>query len=154
MEDLVLTSLWLGFALRLTHALDPDHLVAVETMAVESESIRRLSAFGIFWGMGHTMALALVSGVVLTLKWTIPEFLATGMEAIIAMMIIFLGGSLVWHAAQSLTVHSHAHTHGDTPHAIFIFTQGARKSITLISLDLGTRPLRWEWSMEWQGVRC
>ena len=119
MEDLVLTSLWLGFALGLTHALDPDHLVAVGTMAVESESIRRSSALGIFWGMGHTMALALIGGVVLTLKWTIPEFLATGMEAIIAMMIIFLGGSLVWHAAQSLTVHSHAHTHGDTQHSHF-----------------------------------
>lgn len=43
MEDLGLTSLWLGFALGLTHALDPDHLVAVGTMAVESESIRRSS---------------------------------------------------------------------------------------------------------------
>lgn len=62
MPDVIVTSLILGFTLGLMHAFDPDHLVAVGTMAAELDSVRRSSLLGICWGMGHTTTLALVGG--------------------------------------------------------------------------------------------
>lgn len=116
MENLVLTSLLLGFVLGLAHAFDPDHLVAVGTLAVNSESVHQSSLFGVFWGAGHTVTLAVVGGTVLSLKLTIPAHLATGMEVIVAGMIILLGASLLWHSSSAWTLHSHSHAHGDSTH--------------------------------------
>jgi len=116
MDDLILTSLLLGFMLGLSHALDADHVVAVGTLAAETENLKRSSILGLFWGMGHTVTLAVLGTIVLSLKWHIPPMVATGMEVLVAAMIISLGGLLLWRVQRPLTFHTHTHSHDDKAH--------------------------------------
>jgi high-affinity nickel-transport protein len=116
-QELVLTPLYLGFTLGLTHAFDPDHLVAVSTLVSREKSVRRSALIGVVWGLGHTASLALVGFAVLTLKLTIPPALARGMELGVALMVILLGGNLLWRSVQALVLHTHPHSHDGFTHA-------------------------------------
>ena len=116
MDDLILSSLFLGFLLGLSHALDADHVVAVGTLAAETESLKRSSILGICWGIGHTVTLLVVGGLVLSLKWQVPETLASSMEVVVAGMIVGLGALLLWRARRPLTLHAHTHSHDDGTH--------------------------------------
>ena len=115
MEPVMLTSLTLGFTIGLMHAFDPDHLVAMSTMVSRERSIRRSSMLGAMWGLGHTTSLALMGLAVLALQLTIPPSLSKGMEFAVAMMIVALGGHLIWRTAKDLKVHKHSHFHDDSP---------------------------------------
>lgn len=117
MDHLLITSLLLGFTLGMTHALDPDHLIAMGTLAAESRDIRRSALMGAIWGVGHTCALALVGYLVLSLKWTIPLQMAAYMEVLVGTMIVVLGINLLWKTLQPWTVHLHEHDHEETTHS-------------------------------------
>lgn len=117
MEPLILTSLSLGFTVGLMHAFDPDHLVAMSTMVSRERSIRRSSLLGAMWGLGHTTSLALVGLAVLALQLTIPPSLSKGMELAVAMMIVALGGHLIWQSAKEFGLHRHTHAHDGPNHA-------------------------------------
>ena len=57
-----------GFVLGLKHATDPDHIVAVTTFLGEQRQLRRACGIGLFWGLGHTIALSIAGLVVIGLK--------------------------------------------------------------------------------------
>ena len=57
--------LGLGFVLGLKHATDPDHIVAVTTFLGEERHLRRACAIGLFWGLGHTIALSIAGLMVI-----------------------------------------------------------------------------------------
>lgn len=46
----------LGFLLGIRHAMEPDHVIAVSTIASQSKKIWHASLAGIFWGIGHTLS--------------------------------------------------------------------------------------------------
>lgn len=119
--DLALwTSLMLGFLLGIVHAFDPDHLVAVGTLAADSDNVRESSMLGVFWGIGHTLTLALVGSLVLVTETAIPSVVAEGMEGLVGIMIVVLGGRLLWCTlSRPLTVHSHVHRHESMTHRHF-----------------------------------
>ena len=117
MESLIATSLFLGFVLGVAHACDPDHLVAVGTLTAESKNARQASVLGMVWGIGHTIALALMGTLVLNMKWTVPDQFSIAMEAIVGLIIVILGVNLLWRSFQTLTIHTHQHSHDGTTHA-------------------------------------
>lgn len=117
MDHLIITSLLLGLTLGIVHALDPDHLIAMGTLAAESRDIRRSALLGAMWGVGHTCALAIVGYLVLSLKWTFPTQMTTHMEVVVGAMIVILGVQLLWRSFQPWTVHLHAHEHDDFTHS-------------------------------------
>ena len=117
MENLIVTSLLLGFTLGAAHAFDPDHLVAVGTLTAESKNARQASVLGVIWGAGHTLALALAGSIVLSMKWHVSDQFSVGMEMIVGLMIILLGVNLLWRSFQTLTVHTHQHSHDGSTHA-------------------------------------
>ncbi len=117
MEPIILTSLSLGFTVGLMHAFDPDHLVAMSTMVSRERSIRRSSLLGAMWGLGHTISLALVGLAVLVLQLTIPPSLSKGMEFAVAMMIVALGGHLIWQSAKEFSLDRHTHSHEGPSHS-------------------------------------
>ncbi len=112
----MLSSLFLGFLLGLSHALDADHVVAVGTLAAETESLKRSSILGLCWGIGHTVTLTVIGGLLLSLKWKIPDSLAVSLEVLVAGMIIALGTLLLWRARMPMTLHAHTHSHDDSTH--------------------------------------
>ncbi|RMH09539.1 MAG: urease accessory protein UreH [Nitrospirae bacterium] len=117
MDSLIPSTLWLGLLLGMTHALDPDHVVAVGTLAAESQSLRRSLWLGVAWGIGHTLMLAIVGSLLLSFKWTIPPILATSFEMLVALMIITLGVMLISRTRQPLVLHAHVHTHETFSHS-------------------------------------
>ncbi|RMH32305.1 MAG: urease accessory protein [Nitrospirae bacterium] len=120
MDTTILMALILGLTMGMSHAFDPDHLVAMSTFAAESESVRDASWLGFWWGAGHTLALGLVGGTVLILDLAIPPSWAVGMEGLVGIMIIVLGGRLLWRVVRRpVIVHHHVHRHGQHIHRHF-----------------------------------
>jgi high-affinity nickel-transport protein len=81
----------LGFLLGVRHAVDPDHVVAVGTMATRSFSFRRSASLGALWGAGHTLTIMLVGGAIVLLRTAVSPRIALAMEFGVAIMLIVLG---------------------------------------------------------------
>ena len=103
--------LGLGFILGLKHALDADHLVAVSTIVSERKGFWNSSVVGALWGLGHTAALLAVGLLVIAFNFQIPSKVALGMEFAVAVMLVALGGNLLWKIYKGATFHIHAHSH-------------------------------------------
>jgi len=89
MSGLALTLLF-GLLLGMKHATEPDHIVAVSTIASRTNKLSLSSLAGVFWGIGHTLTLLVVGMIVISLKQHIPEIVVTWMEMAVGMMIIVL----------------------------------------------------------------
>ena len=114
----LLTSL-LGLSIGMRHALEPDHLAAVSTLATEQKSARAGLWLGALWGIGHSVSLLLVGGGLALLEEKMPVRLAHSFELLVAAMIIALGVRAVVRSvregrAGALATHNHGvlvHTH-------------------------------------------
>src|SRR5439155_9396289 len=104
-ETSILLVLGIGFLLGLKHATDPDHIVSVTTFIGKEKRIARGCAIGLFWGLGHTLALSFVGLAVVGLKIPMSKWLAERLELGVAVMLIFLGARLI------ATVHTKWHEH-------------------------------------------
>ena len=105
----------IGLLLGLRHALEPDHLAAVSTLATRQSRLWPAARLGIAWGVGHTAAVGAVSLAVVGLGITLPPRLWPAAELGVATLLIALGASVVWRYARGRW-HIHRHTHGTAPH--------------------------------------
>jgi len=80
----------------LKHALEPDHLAAVSTIAIEHKSLAASSFVGALWGVGHGLSLLLAGLVVILLGFDLREEYLTPVEVIVALMLIGLGARALW----------------------------------------------------------
>jgi cytochrome c biogenesis protein CcdA len=144
--------LGLGFLLGMQHALEADHIAAVSSIAARRSQIGDIVKHGLTWGLGHTLTLFAFAGVAILLGRAIPETVAKPIEGAVGVMLIGLGGHVLWrlwrdsvhfhrHGHADGTVHFHAHSHaGDTlPHAHAIHTHehGFRWRTLLVGLMHG-----------------
>jgi ABC-type nickel/cobalt efflux system permease component RcnA len=106
----------IGFLLGMRHALDPDHVVAVSTIASEQKSLLRSSLVGAFWGVGHALALMIAAGAVLAFKLNIGDSLAHALEIGVAIMLVALGAVAIRRGFKEWTVHAHRHVHDGHEH--------------------------------------
>jgi len=112
MNGSLIVVLGLGFLLGLKHSTEADHLVAVTTIVSEQRSIWRSGIVGALWGVGHTASLLLAGALVIVLEMKVPETVAHLLEFSVALMIIFLGGRVLYFTLrhrQRVHVHTHAH---------------------------------------------
>ncbi|HZI20277.1 MAG TPA: hypothetical protein VEY09_16975 [Pyrinomonadaceae bacterium] len=117
MDQPLLLALGLGFVLGLKHALEADHLVAVTAVVSEERSLLRSSLVGVLWGVGHTASLLAAGLFVILLRVAIPARVASLLEFAVALMIITLGGRVLYLALRNLrSVHVHTHDHGAGEH--------------------------------------
>jgi sulfite exporter TauE/SafE len=86
-----LTILALGFVMGIKHAIEPDHVIAVSTIASQSKKLSRSSLAGVFWGIGHTATLLIVGIILLVMKGEIPEKWAMSLEFLVGIMLVYLG---------------------------------------------------------------
>lgn len=113
---MLLSTLGLGFLLGMQHATEADHVAAVCSIASRRSGVREISRHGIFWGFGHTLTLLLVAGSCLILRTTIPDSLADQLEFVVGVMLVGLGGHLLYRIWRD-RVHFHVHQHGSAmPH--------------------------------------
>jgi High-affinity nickel-transport protein len=114
----------------LKHALEPDHLAAVSTIAVEHKSLGGSSLVGAVWGLGHTLSLLIAGSVVVLLGFDLREEYLSPVEIIVALMLIGLGARALWVlecerrtaiSPESLETPRRPHTHRDSPNSIWAY---------------------------------
>lgn len=87
----LLSILLLGFTLGIKHATEPDHVIAVSTIASQTKRLSRSTLAGVFWGLGHTAMLLLIGVTVFVFGQNIPEKLALSLEFFVGIMLVYLG---------------------------------------------------------------
>jgi ABC-type nickel/cobalt efflux system permease component RcnA len=115
----------LGFFLGMRHATDPDHVIAVSTIVTRERTLRGGLLVGALWGLGHTVTIVVVGGVIILFSVVIPPRLGLTMEMTVALMLVVLGLWNVTGMLQQLrarftggaSLHAHPHQHGDYVHS-------------------------------------
>jgi ABC-type nickel/cobalt efflux system permease component RcnA len=117
-----LTGWLLGMLLGMRHALEPDHLAALSTLAVESSGTRRGAWLGAFWGFGHAASLLSVGLLLALLEARLPDRLADGFELMVMAILVGLGARALSRGLRGRTgderLHAHAHTHDPGPRLV------------------------------------
>lgn len=80
-----------GFALGSRHAFEPDHLVAVSTLATRPGGLRRALWLGTAWGFGHTISLGIVLLGLVALDLRLPSAVSHLAELCVAVLLVDLG---------------------------------------------------------------
>jgi ABC-type nickel/cobalt efflux system permease component RcnA len=116
LETQLLVALSAAFVLGVEHAFEPDHVVAVSTIATQSRRVSRSLLTGWLWGLGHTVTLLVAGTLVLLLRVQFPMSISNSFELVVGVMLIVLG---VWtiHRLRKSRFHFHAHTHHGETHA-------------------------------------
>jgi len=111
------TGCLLGGLLGVRHALEPDHLAAVSTLVTREQSPRKMVALGVWWGLGHSLALLLLGGSLALVGRQLPGRWATFFELGVALLLLGLGARALRRAWQKpLTEPARLHSHGQTAH--------------------------------------
>src|SRR4051812_48201463 len=115
MEATLLSVLALGFILGIKHAIEPDHVIAVSTIASRSKKLWHASLAGIFWGIGHTITLFIIGISLILMKGEIPEKWAMSLEFSVGIMLVFLGVKTIV-SFKNIHVHKHQHDRDNHKH--------------------------------------
>lgn len=103
----MLNILLFGFLIGLRHAIEADHVMAVATLTADKKP-QKVVQQGVAWGLGHTLTLLVIGGIVLYADALIPSKVANMLELIVGVMLLVLGGDLIRRVAKK---HWHMHTH-------------------------------------------
>jgi hypothetical protein len=142
----VLTGWLLALLLGVRHASEPDHLAAVSTLLAEHaqphsqahSQARRSAWLGAFWGVGHSLALLAVGGVLLLMHLRMPGRVADLFELGVAAMLLVLGARSLRRALRLGRSGQHSlHTHHGEPHV----HAGPAEHLHLGSWTMAKRPL-------------
>ena len=107
----------LGVVLGFRHAFEPDHLTAVATLAAERRGRRATLWIGAIWGVGHTLSLLGVGGLLAMLERALPSRLESVFELGVAGMLCVLGGrSLRAAVREGASGIEHPHRHPGMMH--------------------------------------
>ncbi|MBO6518492.1 MAG: high frequency lysogenization protein HflD [Rhodospirillales bacterium] len=104
--------LLLGLVIGLQHALEADHVAAVSSIVTGETTMRRIVAHGALWGLGHTIMLGIVAGTAIYVGTGIDESIAGWLEFGVGVMLVLLGGQVIWRMVRD-RIHFHAHRHND-----------------------------------------
>jgi high-affinity nickel-transport protein len=81
----------LGFVLGLRHAADSDHVVAVTAIAARYKRVGPAALVGVLWGLGHTLTICLVGGVIILFNLTVPPRVGLAFEFAVGIALTVVG---------------------------------------------------------------
>lgn len=102
----------LGLLVGLRHSFEPDHLTAVSTLVGDTHDLRGGALLGALWGVGHTLALVAVGGVLVIVGASLPARAAAAFELGVAAMLLALGVRAIIIAFRAGHGRDHRHRHG------------------------------------------
>jgi len=101
------------------HALEIDHMLAVTAFVSRRPPLATAAGFGLRWGVGHSLAVLVLGGILLATGVHWPGHWTRYGEAAVGVMLIGLGlwslratRNLHIHPAAEHGDHLHVHTHG------------------------------------------
>jgi hypothetical protein len=105
------TALLVGGAFGVRHAFEADHVAAVATLVEEED---RPASTGAAWGVGHSVPILLLGAGFLALDLRVPATVATGFEAVVAVVLVALGlRAVAGREALGAAVLRHVHGGAD-----------------------------------------
>lgn len=112
--------LGVGLALGIRHAADSDHVVAVTAIAARHKRIGPAALVGAFWGLGHTVTICVVGGLIILLDLTLPPRVGLGLEFAVGIVLTVVGvlnltGRGGFLLAEGHGEHGHSHAHENDP---------------------------------------
>ncbi len=116
-EQSAFAVLLIGFLFGLYHAVEADHLAAVSAIVSEHKKVLTASIIGGFWGLGHTISLVLVGGLVIFAKLQITERTEAVLEGVVGIMLVLLGINAIRRVFTSKKIHAHSHEHDGHKHS-------------------------------------
>jgi ABC-type nickel/cobalt efflux system permease component RcnA len=167
MEVSLLSIVALGFVLGIKHAIEPDHVIAVSTIASQSKKLFRSSLAGVFWGIGHTATLFIVGIILIVMKDKIPEKWAMSLEFLVGIMLVYLGITTLrsfknkhvhktehdgeehkhFHSHKPNGEHEHTHQHNNVDYfrsMLIGLVHGLAGSGAMVLLTMSTVKSVWE----------
>ncbi|MEA9411844.1 MULTISPECIES: sulfite exporter TauE/SafE family protein [unclassified Flavobacterium] len=102
----------------LEHALEMDHLLAVNSLVTNRKNIKKAAKDGMYWGIGHTLTIFVIGVVMIGFKVIIKESVFSYLEGTVGLMLIILGVFRLFKLFKKNThthtyTHSHEHTHSN-----------------------------------------
>ncbi|MEH7179223.1 urease accessory protein UreH domain-containing protein [Neobacillus vireti] len=157
MEVTLFSVLALGFILGIRHAMEPDHMIAVTTIASQSKKLWQASLAGVFWGIGHTVTLFVIGLIFIVMKNDIPEKWSLTLEFLVGIMLVYLGIAAMLSIRKKQN-HSHHHDEniinltkvkkGTYYKSLFIgFIHGIAGSGAMVLLTMSTVDTVWQGAM-------
>ena len=143
MEMSLLLVLAIGFVLGIKHALEPDHIIAVSTIASQSKKIWKSSLAGVFWGIGHTLTLLVFGVILILLKNEIPEAWAMSLEFLVGIMLVYLGVTTIFSWKQTKR-HDHTGRATYLKSMLVGIVHGLAGSAAMVLLTLSTIDAAWQ----------
>ncbi|MEM9554042.1 MAG: HupE/UreJ family protein [Acidobacteriota bacterium] len=136
----VVSLLGVGFVLGTRHAFEPDHLVAVSTLATRPGGLRGALWLGTAWGFGHTMSLGVALLLLVALDLRLPSSVSHAAELGVAVLLIGLGALTLWAQRRGWQeADASQHTPRTTHHSFgFGLIHGLAGSGTLLVLIAAT----------------
>lgn len=115
----IFSFLTLGFLFGLKHAFDADHLAAVAALTSNSKSIKNALLRSIYWGIGHTIALAVCGILILGFKIYFSETTVHFFEFFVGVILIILGTKTLFDFLKNeRSLHHNFLTHRHFPFGI------------------------------------
>jgi sulfite exporter TauE/SafE len=136
----------IGFVLGIKHALEPDHIIGVSTLASESKKLWKSSLVGVYWGIGHTSTLLVTGLLLIVLKVSITEKWAMSLEFLVGIMLVYFGVAAILHK-QGVHAKAGAETTGKFQYRrpLFMgFIHGLAGSAAMILLTMSTVDSVWQ----------
>ncbi|MEQ8332987.1 hypothetical protein [Nisaea sp.] len=110
--------LLLGFLIGMQHAFEADHVAAVSSMVTSGTSVRRAVNHGLAWGLGHSLILGAVTGLMIGFGLSVDEKWSSVFEFGVGILLVVLGARVLlrlWREGGAWRVHRHsdgkAHIH-------------------------------------------
>ncbi|MED4203933.1 sulfite exporter TauE/SafE family protein [Neobacillus mesonae] len=150
MEITLLSILALGFILGLKHAIEPDHVIAVTTIASQSKKLWNASLAGVFWGIGHTATLFIIGIILILIKNDISDKWSMSLEFLVGIMLVYLGIVSILSFRKSGREEGHTHTDksyikGSYMKSVVIgLIHGLAGSAAMVLLTMSTVDSVWE----------
>jgi sulfite exporter TauE/SafE len=153
MDVTLVSALSLGFILGIRHAMEPDHVIAVSTIASQSKKLWHSSLAGVFWGIGHTATLFIIGIILIMMKNDIPVKWSLTLEFFVGIMLVYLGLTSIFSTRKRKERHIHhegVHNHPPTRKttyykSLFIgFVHGLAGSAAMVLLTISAVHSVWE----------
>ena len=80
-----------GLVLGMRHAADADHVVAVTAIAARHQRIGPAALIGAAWGLGHTVTICTIGGLIILLNLAVPARVGLGLEFAVGIVLTVVG---------------------------------------------------------------